>query len=93
MGSLFREPAADLIAVCQVVSDVQTPLAHASVADALVVVVVVELSPLEPQPAATNATETTTVIRLSVRVDVIVMSLVGGGRGRRVCPPLLRTAG
>ena len=39
VGSLLRELAADLIASCQVVSDVQTPLAHASVADALVVVV------------------------------------------------------
>ena len=55
VGSLLREPAADLIAACQVVSDVQTPLAQVSVAEALVVVV--ESPPLEPQPAARNATK------------------------------------
>ena len=88
VGSLLREPAADVIASCQVVSDVQTPLAHVSVADALVVVVV-ELSPLEPQPAARTTSEIVRPIRVSVRVDVIVLSFVGRREGRRVCRPSL----
>ena len=40
MGLLLTEPAADFSAACQVVIDVQTPLAQVSVAEALVVVVV-----------------------------------------------------
>ena len=38
VGLLLREPAADFSAACQVVIDVQTPLAQVSVAEALVVV-------------------------------------------------------
>ena len=64
VGSLFTEPAAVLIAACQVVIDEQTPLAQVSVAEALVVVVA--LPPLEPQPAARNASEAATASRLGV---------------------------
>ena len=60
-----------MIAACQVVIDEQTPLAHVSVAEALVVVVV-EPPPLEPQPAARNANDAPTAMRLGLRMDFIV---------------------
>ena len=89
VGSLFTEPAADLIAACQVVIDEQTPLAQVSVAEALVDVVVVEPPPLEPQPAARNASDAARAIRLSVRVGFIVVSFSADREGRRVCRPSL----
>ena len=88
VGSLFREPTADLIAACQVVIDEQTPLAQVSVAEALVVVVVVEPPPLEPQPAARNASDAATAMRPGLRMDFIVVPFRRIGRaGVRAGPP------
>lgn len=53
-GFPVTEETAEEIEFCQVVIDEQTPLAHVSVVDAVVVVVEVVL-PEEPQPAANAA--------------------------------------
>ena len=76
-----------MIAACQVVIDEQTPLAQVSVAEALVVVVV-EPPPLEPQPAARNASDAATAMRLGLRMDFIVVPFRRIGRaGVRAGPP------